>query len=65
MRLLGYLVALIVALPLAAACSGSGTSGAGGASSTTGQGGHATPIHKTPDGGSGAGGDLESSGPGW
>jgi hypothetical protein len=66
MRLLLPLLALIVALPFAAACAGSSSGGAGGASSSAGTAG-SKPVVKNADGGAqdDAGPDIESTSAGW
>lgn len=66
MRLSRTLLALIVALPFAAACSGSASGGAGGASASTATSG-AKPVVKSKDGGAAgdAGPDIESTSAGW
>ncbi len=65
MRLPRLLLALIVALPFAAACSESGNGGAGGAAATTGTG--SKTVVKAKDAGpkDDAGADPESTSAGW
>jgi hypothetical protein len=67
MRLSLPLLAVIVALPLAAACSSSGSGGAGGATSSTGPSGPSKHVVKSTDGGVGddAGPAEKSTGAGW
>ena len=65
MRLIVPLLALIVALPFAAACAGSASGGAGGASPSAGTAGSKPVVKKDGGAQDDAGPDIESTSAGW